>query len=174
MLPTLAWETYRNHRIEICPDPDSEDPLCEGVKIVSFHRRRGKRHGFETPEQVLHYAKIHKAAALPLWFYDHSRFVLSLTPFNDPWDSGAYGFLLVERKTLEYHRLNRRKKLLAFAQGEIEAYNRWINGEVYQYLVWRDNKVVYACAGYWEMEEALESAREEIDWHLEKEQAAEG
>lgn len=31
MLPTLAWETYRNHRIEICPDPDSEDPLCEGV-----------------------------------------------------------------------------------------------------------------------------------------------
>ena len=36
-----------------------------------------------------------------LYMYEHGGMTISLTPFNDPWDSGICGIIFIDKKTIE-------------------------------------------------------------------------
>ena len=73
---------------------------------------------------------------VPLYMLVHSGITLSLSGFNDPWDSGCVGFCYVTREKLdkEYkgHTLEKAQECaLKRIEGDIEDVNKYLNGEVY-------------------------------------------
>lgn len=66
-----------------------------------------------------------------LYMLNHSGIKLSLDDFNDPWDSGLVGFVIVKKDDF----MNNENRARALAEGEIDYYNKWINGEVYSLQV---------------------------------------
>lgn len=96
--------------------------------------------------------------AIPLYAYVHSGMILSLTPFNDPWDSGCIGFMYVDKKQFckdfgleEFCAV----KAYEVAKGEVEVLNAYVEGDVFGYVVERresvdsDWKEEESCWGYY-------------------------
>ena len=73
----------------------------------------------------------------PLYMLDHSCIRLSISNFNDRWDSGQVGFIFITRKDMQKYYgfknlTSKRKELLKNAlNAELKTYNQYINGEVY-------------------------------------------
>lgn len=75
-----------------------------------------------------------------IYMYDHSGQTISLEPFNDPWDSGCCGVILVAKETLQNEcggitDENWKDRAQKIIEGEIETYDAYITGEVYGYKI---------------------------------------
>lgn len=74
---------------------------------------------------------------LPLYLYDHSGLKMSTSSFSCRWDSGQVGYIYVEKaKVLNdfgWTRLNKQriKRVYDCFDGEVETYNKYLNGDVY-------------------------------------------
>ena len=176
-----------------------EDPIHEcnpkeldkaETLLVSFHRRYGKDHGLKTPEDVLEFATEHGMHAFAVRAYDHGGIALTLVedrvdasrpfpsrenlkyPFNDQWDSGWYGFLLITnefdgtknetRKGLFKDLLDdeRRHKMFESAKSLLETYSQWNNGEIYGYRAFdAEGNEIDSCWGYIGLENIKEEAK---------------
>lgn len=101
--------------------------------------------------------------------YSHSGLTISIKPFNDVWDSGLLGFILVEKKRIEelgWKRISskRRNTLKEYMTGEIAVLNQYVSGDVWFYNVTdEDDEVVDSCGGIYGYEYALEMAKEFVD-----------
>ena len=110
--------------------------------------------------------------------YDHSGIALSLTnshyPFNDQWDAGQLGFVLVDRdkalKEFNKKRLTKqlRQKIYEIIEGEVETYNQYLSGDVYGYVVSRDNEQIDSCWGYYGQDDCLNEAKSIVDYEAKK------
>jgi len=98
--------------------------------------------------------------------YDYSGIALSLSnnhyPFNDRWDAGQLGFILVDRETAlkEFgkKRLTEqlKQKIRQIIEGEIETYNQYLSGDIYGYVVGRNNnEQIDSCWGFYGQDEVL-------------------
>lgn len=76
---------------------------------------------------------------LPLWLYDHSGITMSCGdrkyPYNDRWDSGCVGFIVVTRKTMLEHfpdltAENWHDKAVEVLKSEVTVYDAYISGEM--------------------------------------------
>ena len=76
---------------------------------------------------------------LPLYLFDHSSASMSVTPFNDHWDSGQVGFIYVTdekiaKETREFAKevtdefMEKAEELL---KAEVDTYNRYLEGNTY-------------------------------------------
>jgi len=114
-----------------------------------------------------------------LYMYDHSGIALSLSSFNDPWDSGQVGFIIVSRADLEKEfNIPKDRELTQeeydlvceIINNEINMYEAYINGCVYGYVVEDPaGEIVDSCGGFYSIEEALEYAMVEIDGMIKQE-----
>ncbi len=68
---------------------------------------------------------------LDLYFLDHSVVYLSLHPFNDPWDSGMLGWVVVDRAKMKEAGVEE-DKLEEFIENHLEMYNKYLNGYIYE------------------------------------------
>ena len=154
---------YRGYDIEISRDEYPENPIKEWDmlgKFICFHRRYdlGNCSDFKTPDEVIAYAKKNRAILFNLYMYEHSGIVLSLSnssyPFNDRWDSGQVGFVMVERdkalKEYEYKILCKSllNKIRKIVEGEVKTYNLYLAGEVYNYYISKNGEFVDSAGGY--------------------------
>jgi hypothetical protein len=108
---------------------------------------------------------------LPLYLYNHSGLSMSVAPFNDPWDSGRVGFIYMSvkdaKKEFMWKRMTqkRRKYVESMLEVEVKAYNKYLTGEVYGFIVedeTGDN--IDSCWGYYmEPEEVIEEAKRSVD-----------
>ncbi len=109
---------------------------------------------------------------LPVWLYDHSGtcyIAAHYNPFSCPWDSGQFGYIFVAKdKVREEFGVKRisaklRKKVEACLKAEVEAYNRYADGEVYGYEIVKDGGVQDSCYGFFDTpEEVMKLAEEEL------------
>lgn len=98
----------------------------------------------------------------PIYMYDHSGITLSLSPYNDYWDSGQLGYIYGEKKN--FPKIDPYK----YMEKEIETLDRYINGDIYYYLIEdKDGNDIGSCGGFygsnWETNGLLEYARSDID-----------
>jgi hypothetical protein len=91
---------------------------------------------------------------LPLYLYLHSGMSMKTSPFSCSWDSGKVGFIFVskEKLTQEYgwKRLtaDRRNKIHALLEGEVEDYDTYLRGDVWGFEVVQESQVVDSCWGF--------------------------
>ena len=178
MAEAIQTVKYKNHKIEILPDEHCENPIQTWDMLGEYycwHRRYslGNSDRFNTPDEVIAYAKQTGSLLFNLYMYDHSGITLSISnshyPFNDRWDAGQLGFVLVDRekalKEFGKKRLTKKlkQKIYKTIEGEVETYNQYLAGDVYGYVVRRDNEPIDSCWGFYGQSDCLNEAKSIVD-----------
>ncbi len=184
MSEAIKTVNYKNYRIEIISDENCENPIQSWDMLGEYfcwHRQYnlGNSKRFETPEEVVEYAKKTNSMLFSLYLYDHSGIALSLSnshyPFNDRWDAGQVGFVLVDRKKAlkEYgkKKLTKqlRQRISQVIEGEVETYNQYLSGDVYGYVISKEGKETDSCWGYYGIDCCLEEAKGIVDYNVKTE-----
>lgn len=182
---------YRGYSIGICQDESAENPITEwdgNMEFCCWHSRyslgNSKRFGdrLDGPEECREYAKQTNSILLPLYMYEHGGIALSLGragQFACPWDSGQLGYILIDREWLwehydkKYFTKRMRARLLEAARGNVELYNDYLSGAVYDYSVEDgDGESIDSCCGFYgydhEKSGLLENAKNSIDYVIEQ------
>lgn len=169
---------YENHTIEIFHDEHCENPIQTWDMLGEYycwHRRYnlGNSNRFETPAEVITFARQSRSLLFNLYMYEHSGINLSISnshyPFNDRWDAGQLGFILVDRqKALKEFGENRltkqlKQKIYNIIEKEVKTYNQYLAGEIYGYVVSRDNEPVDSCWGFYGQTDCLNEAKSIVD-----------
>ena len=176
---------YKDYDIEIMYDEDPVSPrefqgnlgvfhcwhkgFNLGDKNYNFYKNH-KDYDDSKLKSILRDAKRNNDLIYPLYIYEHSGVVLSLSPFSCPWDSGQVGYIIVNRQKVikEYGKkiLTKQIKERVFEQveGEIKVYNQYLDGDVYGYnIIDKEDKDVDSCWGYYGQEECVNGAKLIID-----------
>lgn len=179
---------YKNHTIEIHPDDSPENPIKDWDMLAEYccwHKKydlgNSKRFGnhLGTPEELKNYAKETRSLLFELYIYDHSGISLSLSnstyPFNDRWDSGQLGYVLVEReqvlKKFGKKILSKalQKRVSEIIKCEVETYNQYLCGDIYGYVVKNsDGEEIDSCWGYYGLNEVEIEAKSIVDYEVKK------
>jgi hypothetical protein len=169
---------YKNHTIEIHPDLSSENPVKYWDvlgEFICWHRRYELENStrFKTPQEVVEYAKRTNSLIFPIYMYDHSGISLSLSnssyPYNDRWDSGQVGYVLVDRsKALREFGKKKfstqlKKRVEQVIAAEIETYNQYLSGDVYGYSISKNGEEISSCWGYYGQDYCLTEAKAVVD-----------
>lgn len=160
--------TYKGHHINIYYDADPKSPRKWdnlGTFYTSHPNYRPEedfyRH-FEREEVFDRYGDFQdsfekKYIALKIYLYDHSGLAISSGPFACPWDSGLFGMVAVSiekvKKEYGWKKITaaRRRKIESYLQGEIDAYDQYLRGEIYGYRITledNDDEVLDSCWGF--------------------------
>jgi hypothetical protein len=170
----LQTTTYKNHKISIYPDDNSESPRTWDniTEYHCCHRRYAlgdKGFNYSSGQDCISAAQQAQKQGdivLPLYLYDHSGITISLSPFSCPWDSGQVGFVIVRREKMlkefsaKKFSKSLKAKALKIAQSEVETYDQYLQGDVYGYQVDEDGD---SCWGYYGIEECLNEAKSVVD-----------
>lgn len=93
---------------------------------------------------------------LPLSVYDHSGVSIYIGSKCDAWDSGRLGWYIVSkekvRKEYGVRRISPKllEKVKAILKSEVETFNHYINGEVYEFSLYHNDEEVDSCGGFYE------------------------
>lgn len=141
------YEEYKkeNETLKIYYDENAANPRKDFDNLgtmACWHRRYslGDKHNY-SPEEFLNEINDKNAVIFPLYMCDHSGLALSMAPFACPWDSGQIGWIYVPkekaREEFGVKRISRklRKRIQEILQGEIEAYEHYLNGNVFGYVL---------------------------------------
>ena len=93
---------------------------------------------------------------LPLYLIDHSGISMSTSDYRHPWDSGRVGYIVVTpediRKEFSCKRISAkmRAKVAERLKQEVEIYDDYLTGNVYQYELQDDEgEVTDSCCGFY-------------------------
>jgi len=179
---------YKGYSIDIFPDECDESPrVWDNLStLVCWHKRMNigdKNFNLDVEKQVhafnevINEAKKNGDLMYPLYIYDHSGVSLSVHrtyPYNDPWDAGQVGIVIVSKKDIrEAYNVKKvtkqiKEKVFSVVENEIKTYNQYLNGEVYGYVTYDSNGEVDSCWGFYDKDECIDEAKGMID-HLVKE-----
>lgn len=174
---------YKKHTIDIIPDYHCENPIQNWDVMGEYycwHRRYnlGNADRFETPEEVVAYAKETNSLLFNLYMYDHSGISLSLSnsfyPFNDRWDAGQLGYVLVDRKKalkqFDKKRFSKqfKQKIREIINSEVETYNQYLTGDVYGFVISKDDEHIDSCWGFYGQNDCLNEAKVIVEYEVEK------
>lgn len=177
MKPVLT-ELHRDLILELFPDEDAESPReWDNLgKMITWHRRYnlGDKHEFSSPETFEKMARSFKWLTLPLYLYDHSGLTMSTDggryPFNDRWDAGQVGYIYCTPKAgKKEYGVGWVEKARECMKGEVKAYDQFLQGDVYGYVISREvecekcqhteKEVLDSCWGFLGYDYALVEAR---------------
>lgn len=134
-----------------------------------------KETGDEASNQKEHMELIKKAikketgekvvAIYPVVKYEHSGIAYKLGTVHN-FDYSNNGFYIITDKTAKELGASKKSFLRIIAQ-ELEVYNKYVNGEVYQFCLYNDNgEIVDSCSGFYDIEDIREYLPKE--WKNEK------
>lgn len=108
---------------------------------------------------------------LPVYAYIHSGVSLNTTGFSCPWDSGQSGCIYVSKEVARKHfgvsRITKklREKIINYLKLEVEYFNKWMNDDVYGYVVYDDSgSQIDCCFNFFDKKEAEVEAQRAIVW----------
>lgn len=143
--PKMARDEYRKN-LAISFEPKLEDRLAriEDLFDKSYYQLTGPQ---GRQQWSIDYANALDSAVnavlakhiieLPLYLYDHSGITMRTSAFSCRWDSGQVGFIYLTREKIQqewgWKKLTkeRREKLYAFMEAEVEEYDHYLTGAVY-------------------------------------------
>ena len=173
---------YKGYKINIYPDECSESPDDWGnddAFVVYDHRDfYVKRDGFD-PKVIFREMQNGKITYdghyyFPLYAYIHGGTVLSLSrdryPFTCPWDTSFAGFVMVKRQKYAWTE----DKAWKIAQGVVNEWNDWLSGNIYGYMIEKDEDEFGGRWGYWgdDFTYLIEQAKSEIDQEIKEVESA--
>jgi len=176
---------HNGYTIEIHRDEDPESPReWDNLgTIVAFHQKYnlGDKHEYnskdyngwnELKKQII---KDHRPVIiLPIYMMNHSGLSITTNPsfFQaiDPqhFDWGQIGFIFVSREKIlkEYKRKIITAKIKKEFQkiedsliSEIEIYNKYLKGDVFGYIVKKDDEEIDSCWGIFDYQQAIDEAK---------------
>jgi len=175
---------YKGYDIEVKVDEEPMDPREDDDylmgRMACFHGRYklGDKHNFDCDmfkgwaEMAEHIrVKLKASIILPLFLYDHSGLRIKIGSFNGyvaqghaEFDSGQVGFIYttndIIKKNYAIKKVTKAKLKLAAKRlyNEVEAYDAFISGQVYEYVISKDSDTQDYGDGYYDYKQAQESA----------------
>lgn len=148
-------EQYKGYTICIISDDDPMNPRTEFDNlgtIVTWHRRYnlGDNQPDIEPKEWLTENVNEIKCILPVYMYEHSGITISVSSFNDSWDSGQLGFIYVTKEKLKQQGLQDKTidEIKAYLTGEIKMYDQYLTGNVYGYEIYYNDNCIDSCWGY--------------------------
>ena len=95
-----------------------------------------------------------KAVILPLYLYDHGGITMNTTGFHCPWDSGQVGFIYASAESVRHEygakRVSQklREKVEGTLRAEVAAYDDYLRGNVYGYVIEKGGEKIDTCWGF--------------------------
>lgn len=176
---------YKGHTISLYYDEDCESPReWDNLSMIYSNSRHYNpdnldiddlmneigMDSFQGFDAILSRME-HDYIAYKVCIVEHGYAALSLsTPVPNPYmgfDSGTFGIMAVSKDAVrrEYgvKRITKaiREKVESVFQGELEVLQKYINGEVYGFIV--DGTDGDSCWGFYSMDDAIEEAKASID-----------
>lgn len=177
--------------VELHYDTDPEDPRtydCKVGEIIHWHRRYNlgdrqvtdtelralERGGLELLERYLRRAE-DSLLMLPLTLLDHSGLSIRVGRGAwacDPggWDSGTVGVIYVTPTDLKRVGLPADTDLRPLLQDEVETYDQYLRGDVYEVVIKEGEEELESCSGIYGLDEAerygVETAQGILDWRV--------
>lgn len=94
-------------------------------------------------------------AIFPLYMMNHGRLSVSMSPFGCRWDSGQFGWAVITKDDLSaYGKTHPDPKVIV--QAEVEEYDMYLRGDVYQFTVYRNGEVLHSCGSIYDKDAAVE------------------
>jgi len=185
---------YKGYNIEVYPDEDPEDPReWDNLgTMICFHNRYclGDRyHGLNSDmfagwDDLENHLEKNLDAVLiyPLFLYDHGGITIKIGSFygllpegHARFDSGQVGFIYTTRKRLllafnwKSCKSERRSRIAQrFLENEVRAYDDYLTGNVYGYVIRVDNEEdLDTCWGYsgdYNKSDLLKDAKAQIEY----------
>lgn len=171
----------KKFKIDITRDEHAWNPREDSnlTTMVCFHKRYdlGDKHevdgdaysSWEEMEEAL-LADGEIVAMKPLYLLDHGSIAISTKDFNDRWDSGRLGLVYITKQSLMEicGTINYTEgEFSAMIEDEVEIYNNYINGNVYEYRVYEHItdesgneylELIGQCGGYYDEDDARTEA----------------
>jgi len=184
--------TYKDYLITIDHDEDGFDPRdCDPFgTMVCFHKRYnlGDKHEIKSPNysswsEVRDYieAELGGIVILPLYLYDHSGISMSVgksTGTHASWDSGQVGFIYCTDGDMVSWKIPTTYQAELRLHEEVEAYDRYLRGDLYSYRVERPSTCdsckhtsaeLFEFSGNWaSSDEAMKEAKATVDYQVSK------
>jgi len=180
-------ETYKlknGKTLEILQDESPESPReWDNMGTMICFRSRynlGDKHNYSR-EEAEELSKGKDIISLPLYLYDHSGITISTSDFGDRWDSGCIGFVIIEEKqwkTMMGDDMDKsEERLERIIDGEVETYDTYLRGDVYQYKVYevetcslghKHKTLVESCGSYFSEEDCRTEGEGVIESLLER------
>lgn len=174
---------YKGYTISIKQDPFAADPRNDWDPVSTmwcWHNRyelgdqdpdKPKQSEFEGWEQVKeHLYTLGAEVVLPLSLYDHGGVQLYVGSPTCTWDSGYVGFIFLTRDKISryFGQVTPGPKLEQLLKEEVELYNHYLNGNVFEYEIEDpEGNSLSSCGGYYGYDHKesglLEQAQYEID-----------
>ena len=158
------YETFKqgNMTVHIYPDRDAESPDewgSEDLFLIATHRQFEVKWGNFACDQFTPERYKLDYHVLPLYAYIHGGVALSLGngsyPFNDQWDSGQVGWVLVKKRCGF-------RNIRKAAQSLVEEWNTYLSGDVWGYEIEDEcGDAIASCWGYYGLEYCQQCAREQ-------------
>lgn len=163
-------------RYEIQEDTLAENPRagCDHLGTILY-----TSHRYLLGDRRVHVDEIRQVErgdgniVLPVYAYVHSGVWLSTSPFTCPWDSGQCGIIYAtEEEALKRFAKDEMTpelgKLVEEAlKAEVEAFSRYLAGEVLVWIVLDDDgNVIDSCGGYYDREHAEADAKASLGNYL--------
>lgn len=125
---------------------------------------------FDSWDEVEGYlVKTYKPLAISrVFMMDHGGIYISLSSYNDQWDSGVIGFIMVTRENLKKAGLPiTKKKAEELLKRDFESLRIWAEGDIYLVSAGEEDEVVYSAkdaeaTGEILLKEAKENIQKEI------------
>jgi hypothetical protein len=165
---------YKGYEILIEQDDNPINPRMENFNLgqmICHHKRYflGDKHNKSTDEVLNMLAGKQKdIVVLPLYLYDHSVITMNTTGFSCRWDSGMVGCIYADYVNIRswYGVKKVTKKLIEKVKdtfrSEVKAYDDYISGNVYGYVIKKDDEDMDRSWGY-SYENALLEAKAIVD-----------
>lgn len=165
---------YKDYEISIEQDMNPINPRKENAnlgRMLCRHTRYylGDEHKADR-EEVLDILEGRRkdVVALPLYLYDHGGITMNTTGFSCPWDSGMVGTIFASYdKIRSWYGVKRVTKNLIqkvkdLLKSEVKVYDDYISGNVYGYVIKKDDEEMDSSWGY-TYEDALNEAKAIVD-----------
>lgn len=183
-----AITTFENNgkigKIFIDESPDSPRNWDNLSKMICFHKRYslGDKHDYKHADynswDEMKKAIIRKEKndiILPLYLFDHSGITMKTGDFNDRFDSGQVGFIIISREkifsNMGWKKITPKRKELLFTylEGEVETYDQFLTGDVYGYKIEENGEETDSCWGFFGMEHVEQEVKSILGLKEEKE-----
>lgn len=149
--------THNGREIHILPDQMPCNPREEFEYSSILYCRNLREEGpADWPD-----AKTH--IVLPVFRYEHSGTALNTTGFNCPWDSGLTGYIAEKksdiRKEFSVNRISPHIRSIVEnrLKSEVAEFSKYVNGEVYGYVI---PELDDSCWGFIGLDWCIEAAKE--------------
>ena len=140
-----ASKTFKkgNYILEVFYNHAPENPrhYQDLTKLILFHKRYdlGDEHDYKQGDysnwgqmEADIIKKEEPGFILPVYMYEHGNISLSTSSFNDRWDSGQVGFVIMDWMTFSGMSEEQAKALI---EDQLKEYTSYLNGEIYYFQI---------------------------------------